>query len=78
MALLAHCAAQSCEKQRGLLSLSIAQRGCWCSRAAVRWREGLDLFTKILTRQAFAAREGEAAAGRNWNAAAASSGDGEI
>ena len=40
-ALLARCAAQSCEKQRGLLSLSIAQRGCWCSRAAVWWREGL-------------------------------------
>ena len=40
-ALLARCAAQCCEKQRGLLSLSIAQRGCWCSRAAVRWREGL-------------------------------------
>ena len=59
----------------------------------VHWLSGLtnpaDLFTKILTRQAFethrrtvlnlvAAREGEAAAGRNWNAAAASSGDGEI
>ena len=39
--LLARCAAQSCKKQGGLLSLSIAQRGCWCSRAAVRWREGL-------------------------------------
>ena len=23
------------------MSLSIAQRGCWCSRAAVWWREGL-------------------------------------
>ena len=40
-ALLARCAAQSCEKQGGLLSLSMAQRGCWCSRAAVQWREGL-------------------------------------
>ena len=40
-ALLARCAAESCEKQGGLLSLSMAQRGCWCSRAAVWWREGL-------------------------------------
>ncbi|EOD27431.1 hypothetical protein EMIHUDRAFT_235762 [Emiliania huxleyi CCMP1516] len=40
-ALLARCAAESCEKQGGLLSLSMAQRGCWCSRAAVQWREGL-------------------------------------
>ena len=40
-ALLARCAAQSCEKQGGLLSLNIAQRGCWCSWAAVRGRAGL-------------------------------------
>ena len=32
---------KAAKKQGGLLSLSMAQRGCWCSRAAVQWREGL-------------------------------------
>ena len=40
-ALPARCAAQSCEKQWGLLSLGIVQRGGECSTATVQWREGL-------------------------------------
>ena len=41
-ALPARCSAQSCEKQGGLLSLGIVQRGCECSKATVQWRESLD------------------------------------
>ena len=40
-ALPARCAAQSREKQWGLLSLGIVQRGGECSTATVQWREGL-------------------------------------
>ena len=37
----ARCAAQSCEKQGGLLSLNIVQRGCESSTAPVLWCESL-------------------------------------
>ena len=40
-ALLARCAAQSCEKQGALLSWSIVQRGCESSTAPVLWCESL-------------------------------------